>query len=138
MQDALPLPPITTQELRIVDAQGHPRMILSAKDGRPVIMLLGSDAKQAASIALDAQDHPSIRLANPDASGAVAAIEVDDKGAHVKFDRPGGASSYLFLNDAGASGVVLIDGKGVRRASAILSADGMLAVTGEPGGTGKH
>jgi hypothetical protein len=42
-------------------------------------------------------------------------LEVDNKGAHVKFDHPGGASSYIFLNNAGESGVVLVDSNGVRR-----------------------
>ena len=53
----------------------------------------------------------------------------------MKFDRPGGASSYLFLNNAGTSGVVLIDGKGVRRASVLVGADGKVTVEG-PDGSG--
>jgi hypothetical protein len=50
-------------------------------------------------------------------------LEVDDKGTHVLFDRPGGASSYLFLNNAGASGVVLVDSNGMRRFDVLVGSD---------------
>lgn len=132
MQDAPPATPVITQEVRIVDAEGRPRIILSAKDGRPTIMLLRDDKSAGATVSLDGEDRPSIRLANPDAGGPDASVEIDDKGAHVKFDKPGGASAYLFLNNVGTSGVVLIDGKGARRASAVLSGDGDLNLEGKP------
>jgi hypothetical protein len=57
---------------------------------------------------------PAVKLANPDLKGPTAALAVDDKGTHVKFDRPGGESSYLFLNNAGESGVVFVDANGGR------------------------
>jgi hypothetical protein len=41
----------------------------------------------------------------------------------VKFDRPGGASSYLFLNNAGESGVVFVDANGVRRLNVLVGPD---------------
>src|SRR4051812_16844335 len=93
-------PPVVTQELQIVDGHGRPRLVLSARSGEPSITLLGPGGEASARIALDPRGRPSIKLDNPDPKGPTAAIEVDDKGAHVKFDRPGGASSYLFLNDA--------------------------------------
>jgi hypothetical protein len=117
-------PPIVTQEIQIVDDQGHLRLLLSAKSGSPVIELLKVDGQSNVVVTLDAVGRPSIKLSNPDAGGPSAALEVDDKGAHVKFDRPGGASSYLFLNNAGGSGVVLLDAKGVRRLDALITADG--------------
>lgn len=128
-----PPPPVITSEVRIVDPAGAPRIVLSATNGMPAIVLIGRDAKAAATVALDSNDRPSIKLANPEAGAPTAAIEIDDKGAHVKFDRPGGASSYLFLNNAGTSGVVLIDGKGVRRASVLVGADGKVTVEGLDG-----
>jgi len=51
----------------------------------------------------------------------------------VKFDRAGGASSYLFLNDGGTSGVVLIDAKGVRQAAILVGADGKVTLEGVEG-----
>ncbi|MDF0488513.1 hypothetical protein PX554_10260 [Sphingomonas sp. H39-1-10] len=123
MSDLSP-PPMTTQELRIVDAQGHPRILMSAKDGVPTIVLVGLDGKPGATVALDAANRPSVTLTNPDPALPSAALAIDDKGAHVKFDRPGGASSYLFLNNQGVSGVVLIDAAGRRRLDATVAADG--------------
>jgi hypothetical protein len=117
-------PPVVTQEIQIVDDQGHLRLLLSAKSGSPVIELLKANGQSNVVVTLDAAGRPSIKLSNPDAGGPSAALEVDDKGAHVKFDRPGGASSYLFLNNAGGSGVVLLDAKGVRRLDALITADG--------------
>jgi hypothetical protein len=127
---ATPPAPLVTQEIRITDAQGHPRIILSARDGVPTIRLLRDDDQAGATVSLDAQGRPAIRLANPAADAPAAAIEIDDKGAHVTFDRPGGASSYLFLNNAGGSGVVLIDAQGRRQASLVLAPDGAVAAQG--------
>jgi hypothetical protein len=121
-------PPIVTQEVRIVDAQGHPRILLSASSGKPVLMMLRADGQTATEIALDEAGRPSVSLANPDSNGPTATLAVDDKGAHVRFDRPGGASSYVYLNNAGGSGVVLIDTKGVRRLQATVDADGITQV----------
>lgn len=129
MQD-LPPPPVITQEVRIVDSAGQPRIILSAKTGEPSIQVVRRDGKPAATIQLDKDDRPSVKLDNPAADGPTATLEVDDKGAHVLFNRPGGASSYLFLNNSGGSGVVLIDAKGARRASVVMTADGQVTVGG--------
>jgi nitrous oxide reductase len=130
MMQHTPPPPVITSELRVVDSAGTPRILLSAAGDGPSIVLIGRGAQPAATIALDKADRPSVKLANPTPGAPVAAIEIDDKGAHVKFDRAGGASSYLFLNNAGTSGVVLIDAKGVRRAALVVSADGEVAVQG--------
>jgi hypothetical protein len=120
-----PAPPVVTRALRIVDLAGTPRIVLSAETGEPVIEMLHTDGETSVKITLDAAGRPSVTLSNPDAAGPTAALEVDEKGAHVKFDRPGGASSYLFLNNAGGSGLVLIDKTGVRRLSATVGADGL-------------
>ena len=124
MADLPPPQPVVTQEIRIVDADGKPRLVLSAKDGAPVILLLRKDGGTGATFRLDADGRPAVTLANPNPAWPYAKLEVDDKGAHVLFDRPGGASSYLFLNNAGRSGVVLIDPAGRRRLDATVTPDG--------------
>jgi hypothetical protein len=131
MIDSAPAP-IVTQEIRIVDAQGHPKLILSARDGTPVIQLLRADDSPGATISLDADGRPAIRLANPSPTSPSASLEIDDKGAHVKFDRPGGASSYVFLNNAGGSGIVMLDAQGTRKASIVLAPGGTVSVAGVP------
>jgi hypothetical protein len=115
--------PVITDELKIVDRQGHPRIIMSAKSGSPVIRLLQTNGAPSVVVLLDSVGHPAVKLANPDLKGPTAALAVDDKGTHVKFDRPGGASSYLFLNNAGESGLVFVDANGVRRLNVLIGPD---------------
>jgi hypothetical protein len=116
--------PLNTRELRIVDASGTPRIVLTAETGQAAFRVLGDDGTAIVSIALDSGGHASLKLSNPDAKLPTASIEIDDKGAHVKFDKPGSASSYLFLNNAGESGVVLIDKSGARRLAILLPTNG--------------
>ena len=126
--DAIP-PQIITEEIQIVDNNGQPLIVLSGKTGKPAIRLLRRDGQQGLALSLDDADRPAIKLANTDATAPAASLEIDDKGAHVKFDRPGGASSYLFLNNAGGSGVVLIDAQGQRRVEILTAPDGTITVS---------
>jgi hypothetical protein len=114
---------VITDEITIVDSQGHPRIIMSARAGNPVIRVLQTNEALGIEVLLDSTGHPAVKLANPDPNGPTAVLEVDDKGTHVMFARPGGASSYLFLNNAGASGVVLVDSNGVRRLDVLVGSD---------------
>jgi hypothetical protein len=120
--------PMVTQEVQIVDEHGNVRILLSAKSEVPTIQLTDANKKANALISLDEAGRPSMTLINPDANGPRAIIEIDANGAHVKFDHPHGASSYMFLNNAGGSGVVFIDAKGVRRVDALVHPDGTLSV----------
>jgi len=121
--DASP-PPIIAQEIRLVDEEGLPRVVLSTRNGIPTIRLLRTDGESGGELSLDMQGRPAMKLANTDPNGPTAALEIDDKGAHVKFDRAGGASSYLFLNNTGGSGIALFDSHGIRRLNAVVDPDG--------------
>ncbi len=125
--DALP-PPIVTQEIQIVDLQGRPLLLLSGRSGLPVVELLRKDGQNGLALSLDREGRPSVKFLNPDVAAPTVSLEIDDKGAHVKFDRPGGASSYLFLNNAGGSGVVFIDPNGERRIDILVSPDGATTI----------
>ncbi|MEO8524188.1 MAG: hypothetical protein ABI460_05685 [Caldimonas sp.] len=125
--DAVP-PQFVTEEMRIVDAEGRLRILLSARSGIPVFALMHSDGRTGVKLALSVDGHPSITLLNPDSTGPAASLEVDGKGAHVKFDGAGGASSYVFLNNAGGSGLVLIDAFGRRRLNATVDSKGITSV----------
>jgi hypothetical protein len=122
------LTPVVTQEIQIVDGDGHPRLSLSAKSGSPVIEMLQANGQASFAVSLDAAGRPTMKLSNPDAAVPTATLEIVDSGTHVKFVRPGGGSSYLFLNNAGGSGVVLIDINGVRRLVALAPADGAVKI----------
>jgi hypothetical protein len=117
-------PPIITSEILIVDDAGQARLVMSATSGEPRLEFLSPNGRASASVALDAGGRPRIALQSPDSSQPSVSVEVDDKGAHVRFDRPAEGSSYLFLNNAGVSGVVLIDAKNVRRVEVVLAPDG--------------
>ncbi len=114
---------VVTQEIRIVDAQGRVRMLLSAANGAPEIVLMRENGAPSARMSLTPDGRPAITLINP-AAGPSAALEIDDKGAHLKFDGVGGSSSYVFLSNVGTSGLVLIDPKATRRLSAIVTPEG--------------
>lgn len=116
-------------EIRLRDASGAPRLVLSARGEAPSITLLRTDGTAGLSATLDTAGRPSLTLANPDATAPTLAVEIDDKGAHVKLDRQGGASAYVFLNNAGTSGLVLIDAQGRRRFEAIVGTDGTARMT---------
>jgi hypothetical protein len=115
---------IRMRELNIVDENGRICMTLSASDQVPTVELLDSSGQKRITMIVDKRGYGSVRLSNPDSSGPVASLEIDDKGAHVKFDRTGGASSYLFLNNSAGSGVVLLDSKGSRKLDLMVSPSG--------------
>jgi hypothetical protein len=121
-------PPVVTQEITIVDGDGHPRLLLSAKSGSPTIKMLQTNGQSSFEVALDSAGRPAMKLSNPDAAGPTATLEVVETGTHVKFIRPTGGTSYLFLNNAGGSGVVLIDTNGVRRIVMLVTADGTVKI----------
>ena len=121
-------PAVVTQEIRIVDSDGHPRLLLSAKTGSPTIKMLDTNGQSSFEVALDSAGRPAMKLGNPDAAGPTATLEVVETGTHVKFVRPGGGTSYLFLNNAGGSGVVLIDTNDVRRIVMLVTADGTVKI----------
>ena len=107
--------PLVTREIRLVDSSGKTRILLSTRADVPSIQLLQPNGVVGLSAILDEAGRGSVSIHNPDATGPSVALEIDDKGSHVKFDRPGGASAYLFLNNSGQSGIVFLDALGKRR-----------------------
>src|SRR5580692_6382195 len=61
---ASPLP-VITDEIKIVDSQGHPRIIMSARSGNPVIQLLETNGAIGMEVLLDSTGRPAVKLANP-------------------------------------------------------------------------
>ena len=120
--------PLVAPELHIVDGEGRRRLSLSAVSGSPSIQMFTAEGRPSFAVSLDAAGRPALRLGNADDSGPTAVLEVVETGTHVKFVRPEGGASYLFLNNAGGSGVVLIDSKGTRRLVALAPADGSVKI----------
>ena len=116
--------PTQMQELHIVDAQGRPRLVLSATSGTPSISLLHSDGSKQASVALDAAGLASIVLGNPNPAYPTAKLEVDAKGTHLKMDHPSGATCYAFVNNSATCGLVMEDTQRKRRIEALVPPEG--------------
>ena len=119
---------LAVHEISIVDESGRVCMTLSAAKGAPSIRMFGPDGAERMTASLNASGYGSIQITNPNESSPVASLAVDDKGAHVKFDRPGGASSYLFLNNAGESGAVFLDSSGKRSLDLLVTPSGATEV----------
>jgi hypothetical protein len=115
---------LRVRRLDIVDERGKIFMTLSAPNQVPTLELLDSSGQKRITMSVEEGGYGAVRLSNPSPSGPVASLEIDNKGAHVKFDRPGGASSYLFLNNSGGSGVVLLDSNGSRKLDLMIAPSG--------------
>jgi hypothetical protein len=115
---------LSAHEISIVDETSRVCMTLSAAKGTPSIRMFGPDGAERMTASLNASGYGSVQITNPNASSPVASLAVDDKGAHVKFDRPSGASSYLFLNNAGESGAVFLDSSGKRSLDLLVTPTG--------------
>jgi len=127
-------PKIQAEELEIVDLAGNTRIRLSASDETPSIDLLTAGGSSSASLRLNGDGRPSLLFNNLTPDGPTAILEIDDKGAHIKFNRETGASTYLFLNNAGGSGVVIYDAEGQRRLSIVVAPDGKISISPFPFG----
>nr|WP_174506708.1 hypothetical protein [Acinetobacter sp. Marseille-Q1620] len=112
------------RELEIVDENDQPRIRLSVDNGRPAIQLLQENGAIAGHIEIDKSGYPNIQLLSTPDKTLSLRLEVDSKGMHLKFDHQNGASNYLFLNNAGTSGLVMIDSQSRRRFAATVTAQG--------------
>jgi hypothetical protein len=115
---------VIANEVRLVDAAGNTRLLLTTRSGTPSLQFLSGNGTVGMTADLDQEGRGAFRIQNPEAQGPVASIEVDAKGTHVKFDKPNGASCYLFLNNAGESGAVFIDAAGKRRVNVLVDPTG--------------
>ena len=88
--------PVVTQEIQIV-VDGQLILGCCFRPSPVVPIKIAGHGWHADSGVADSSGHPSMRLDNPDVEGPVAILEVDDKGAHVKFDRSGRARLELPL-----------------------------------------
>jgi hypothetical protein len=115
---------LRTQRFEFVDSEGRSYLSISSSAQGSRVELRDGSGQARLGLLLDPQGRPAVRLSNPDTAGPTASLEIDDKGTHVKFDRPGGASSYVFLNNEGGSGLVSLDGKGQRKLQLLVNAAG--------------
>lgn len=118
------------KELEIVDENGQPRIQLLVENGMPSIRLLNTQGQVRTQIGMTEDGFPKIELSSvPDQLNVK--LEIDPKGSHIKFDHQQGASCYLFLNNAGVSGLVMTDAQQQRKFAVTINEQGELKM--EPG-----
>lgn len=123
---------ITANEFQLVDSAGKVRASLSATDEGVSLTMTGSQEKAHLKLMVDEAGMSFLKLYDASSTDPRVDISVDDKGTHLFLAGEGKQQSYLFLKKGGASGVVLIDREGQRRAQLMLSADGKPEVTIQP------
>lgn len=119
---------IKTEELHITDSKGNSKIVLAVKDDITTIQFNQKEGKPGMSITLDQDGLAAIKLVNPNPELPSTILEVDDKGTHIRFDHPKGNSAYLFLNNAGASGIVMNAAKEDRRYQVVVSENGEVII----------
>ena len=95
--------------------------MLSARSETSTIPLFRAVGSIGMKLSLDADGRGSVRLSNPNKTDPAAGLEIADKGSHIRLERPGGASGYLFVNDAG---VVPLDRQCRRKLALVAPANG--------------
>ena len=82
---------VIANEVRLVDAAGNTRLLLTTRSGTPSLQFLSGNGTVGMTADLDQEGRGAFRIQNPEAQCPGASIEVDAKGTHVKFDKPNGA-----------------------------------------------
>ncbi|MBJ9985602.1 hypothetical protein IAE19_09125 [Acinetobacter sp. S40] len=114
------------RELAIVDENDQTRIQLTVKSNVPSIEFLNERGEVSIQIILGEEGYPSIQLLPISDQLLNVKLEMDSKGAHLKFDHEQGSSCYVFLNNVGTSGMVMLDAKKQRRFTASVTAQGDL------------
>ena len=116
------------RELEIVDEHDLPRIRLSVEQGVASIQLLNSQGNVATRIEMDELGFSKIQLTSAPEPLINVKLELDPKGSHIKFDHQNGASNYLFLNNQGVSGLVMLDAQQQRKFAVTVDEQGGVKV----------
>jgi hypothetical protein len=132
---------VEAEEFRLVDSEGRLRARLGL-DGDSCVSLSLHTAKGTLQVRLHTDDRGSsaVQILDTDGGSPRVDISVDPIGCHVLLASPGKQQSYLFLKATGATGLVLTDAAGERRAQFMLSPEGRteIGVGGATGTTGER
>ncbi len=119
------------RELEIVDEHDQPRIRLSVTDGVASFQLLNSQGGVVTRIELDEAGFSKIQLTSTPKPLINVKLELDPKGSHIKFDHQNGASNYLFLNNQGTSGLVMLDAQQQRKFAVTVDEHGEVKIEHE-------
>ncbi len=121
---------VEAEEFRLLDADGRLRARLGL-DGASCVSLSLHTAQGTLQVRLHTDDQGRSALQIQDTAGGPPRVDisVDAIGCHVLLGSPAKQQSYLFLKDTGATGLVLTDAAGERRAQFTLSPEGKAEVS---------
>jgi hypothetical protein len=121
---------VEAEEFRLLDADGRLRARLGL-DGASCVSLSLYTAQGTLQVRLHTDDQGRSALQIQDTAGGSPRVDisVDAIGCHVLLANPARQQSYLFLKDTGATGLVLSNAAGERRAQFILSPEGRAEVS---------
>ena len=121
---------VEAEEFRLVDSEGRLRARLGLDAGSCVSLSLHT-AQGTLEVRLHTDDQGCSAVQIHDKEGASPRVDisVDAIGCHVLLASPAKQQSYLFLKDTGATGLVLTDAEGTRRAQFMLSPEGRAEVS---------
>jgi hypothetical protein len=120
---------VEAEEFRLIDSSGRLRARLGLDDSSVSLSL--HTAQGTLQVRLHTDDQGCSALQIHDAAGGSPRmdISVDARGCHVLLASPAKQQSYFFLKNTGATGLVLTDAVGARRAQFMLSPEGRADVS---------
>jgi hypothetical protein len=121
---------VEAEEFRLLDSNGRLRARLGL-DGVSGVSLSLHTAQGTLQVRLHTDDQGCSAIQIHDAEGGSPRVDirVDAIGCHVLLASPAKQQSYLFLKGTGATGLVLTDAVGARRAQFMLSPEGRADVS---------
>ncbi len=115
---------VEAEEFRLLDSGGRLRARLGLDGDSVSLSLNGAQGSLQVRLQADNQGNSALLIQDADGRSPKVDISVDPLGCHVLLAGSDKQQSYLFLKNTGASGLVLTDAAGERRAQLMLSPDG--------------
>jgi hypothetical protein len=119
---------IEAEEFRLVDSRGNLRARLGIQDEQTILELRTVTGHLALKVGAGPEGIAAIRIYDESSNKPRIELSIDAQGSHMHFAGGESQQSYLFLKKTGATGVVLTDSKGTRKAEVLVSAEGNASI----------
>lgn len=115
---------IPASSFSLTDAEGKEHAKLCLVDRAPTLFFYDPHHHPRLQLGLNGDGLPQVFLHGLPAAEPTVKLECDALGSHVLLSGGGRAQGYLFLKNAGGSGLVLFGPAGQRQIEVLLTADG--------------
>lgn len=123
---------LSANEFQLVDSKGNVKAVFAANESGVELSMMDSNGKKNLKMMVDNSGLSFLKMFDQDSDKEKIDISVDSQGAHLYLTGEDKQQSYLFLKKNGASGVVLIDKEGQRRAQVLISPEGNADISTSP------